>query len=143
MPWPVKGSKKSAASPTSSAPSPAGCRDQPANGAVLVDELFDLHSFAHLRSRGFRGISQDRIERRPGKRKAERLEPANDARAARGDHFHSGQVRRRRGDHGLEDAVAEALEHAGRFGAEIFGAGLVAGKAGAVEEQDTRSRARK
>src|SRR5437867_6687551 len=57
-------------------------------------------------------------------------------RAVRGDHLHSVELRVRRALYLFQHARAEALEHGGSRGAQVLGAGLVAGEARAVEQQD-------
>src|SRR6267142_784369 len=42
----------------------------------------------------------------------------------------------------MQHVLAESFEHAGRFGAQVFGAGLFSRKPGAVEQHDPRARAR-
>src|SRR6267143_1115848 len=42
----------------------------------------------------------------------------------------------------MQHVLAESFEHAGRFGAQVFGAGLFSRKPGAVEQQHARPRAR-
>src|SRR2546430_7930595 len=48
-------------------------------------------------------------------------------RAVRGDHLHSVELRVRRALYLFQHARAEALEHGGSRGAQVLGAGLVAG----------------
>src|SRR2546427_8798413 len=52
-------------------------------------------------------------------------------RAVRGDHLHSVELRVRRALYLFQHARAEALEHGGSRGAQVLGAGLVAGGGGA------------
>src|SRR2546425_2186763 len=63
-------------------------------------------------------------------------------RAVRGDHLHSVELRVRRALYLFQHARAEALEHGGSRGAQVLGAGLVAGGAGAAREPDRPAPAR-
>ena len=114
--------------------------DDTGHSTCVVNELLDLHSLAHLHAGRFRGISENRVEARPRECEAERLEAAHDAPPARCDHFHAGQLCRRCGGDRGEDILAQALEHARRFGTQIFRTGFLAREARAVEQQHTHSR---
>src|SRR2546427_1401303 len=57
-------------------------------------------------------------------------------RAVRGDHLHSVELRVRRALYLFQHARAEALEHGGSRGAQVLGAGLVAGGEPAGGQQD-------
>src|SRR2546427_7424459 len=57
-------------------------------------------------------------------------------RAVRGDHLHSVELRVRRALYLFQHARAEALEHGGSRGAQVLGAGLVAGGGRAGGEQE-------
>src|SRR3989441_12716922 len=58
-------------------------------------------------------------------------------RAVRGDHLHSVELRVRRALYLFQHARAEALEHGGSRGAQVLGAGLVAGGGTRRWAQDT------
>src|SRR2546426_7977967 len=63
-------------------------------------------------------------------------------RAVRGDHLHSVELRVRRALYLFQHARAEALEHGGSRGAQVLGAGLVAGGGRAGGEPDAPPPAR-
>src|SRR2546425_2902995 len=63
-------------------------------------------------------------------------------RAVRGDHLHSVELRVRRALYLFQHARADALEHGGSRGAQVLGAGLVAGGEGARWIPDAGARAR-
>src|SRR2546428_12390406 len=60
-------------------------------------------------------------------------------RAVRGDHLHSVELRVRRALYLFQHARAEALEHCGSRGAQVLGAGLVAGGGRAGAPQGARA----
>ena len=117
--------------------------------AVLERQPVERDALAHLGAGRARRVEQQGVERQAGEGVAERPircergagEPAADRGAVVGDQAEAVQLR---GSGGLDRVEhAELLQVASGFGAEILGAGLVAGEPGAVHDDHRQSGTRR
>ena len=118
-------------------------RDDPRYGPVVHHEILDRDPLPHDRPRARGRLDQDGVELRAGEREAVRPrrrvavvggEPSAHGGAARGDHLHPVEPRRRGALDAGEHAPSQPREQSGRFRAQVLRTGLVPGEAGAVEQ---------
>src|SRR5215210_1379529 len=117
----------------------------PADGTSFIEQLLDRGAFrdasAGRASEVYQGVVQDSAgDRKSGR--AERPRPGERKHAMRGRALNSGHLHafERDGTRPLEWLDnSEAVQNPYRFRAHVLGAGLVAGKGGAVERQHRKT----
>src|SRR2546429_4388257 len=117
--------------------------DDAGDTPVLPHQVLYRYGLADLSPRPRRGGDEDRVERGSRHREAvgsgRAAEPADHRGPARRDDLHAVQLGVRGALDRSEQTCAQALQHVGRRGAQVLRAWLVAGEAGAIEQQHRRA----
>ena len=122
----------------------ARARHDTHDGSTIPDQIFHRRALADLGAGAGSGRDENRVERRTRQREAIGSrsvdEPAAHRRPVRCNHLHAIELGVRRRLDRDEDALAQPLEDRRRGRAQVFGAGFVARKPGAVEDQHSGTR---